>query len=244
MITVRKSSDRGHFNFGWLDTYHSFAFGDYFPPASVPHGHGFRSLRVINQDVVSPGRGFGQHPHHDMEIITYVISGAVAHKDTTGGQETIRPGDVQVMTAGSGLEHSEFNPSKTEPLHLLQIWIRPSTRGLPPGYNQRTFPDAERRGKLAPIAAPKASSQDGSQSAQAPLEINQDAKLYASILGDAEKVSLTLAPGRHAWVQLVRGGLDVNGTRLSPGDGAAISDEGRLDITSAGESEFLVFDLG
>lgn len=238
MITVRKSSDRGHFDFGWLDTNHSFAFGDYSPPSSVPHGHGFRSLRVINEDVVKPGRGFGQHPHHDMEIITYVISGAVAHKDTTGGQETIRPGDVQVMTAGSGLEHSEFNPSPTEPLHLLQIWIRPAQRGLKPGYNQRTFPEAERRGKLGLVAAPR-----GTPDSKDALEINQDAKIYASLLNPGDKVSLPLAQGRHAWIQLVKGGLEVNGTRLSPGDGAAISDEKALAISSTADSEFLVFDL-
>ncbi|HYE60885.1 MAG TPA: pirin family protein [Phycisphaerales bacterium] len=231
MISVRKSSDRGHFNHGWLDTYHTFSFGHYYDPNHMS----FRSLRVINEDVVAPGMGFPQHPHDNMEIITYILSGALAHKDTTGGASTIKPGDVQHMTAGSGIEHSEYNPSKTEPVHLLQIWLKPEARNLEPRYDEAHFTEASRRDQLRLVAARE--PKDGA------IKIHQDVNLYASLLGGGKQVTHSLSPGRHAWLQIARGQVTVNGQTLSAGDGAAVSEEPRLTIQADRDAEFLLFDL-
>jgi redox-sensitive bicupin YhaK (pirin superfamily) len=201
---------------------------------------GFRSLRVINEDVVAPGQGFGRHPHQDMEIITYVLSGSLAHQDWVNGKpthaETLSPGEVQHMTAGSGVEHAEFNASKTEPVHLYQIWIRPRERGLTPSYDQKRFPGAERRGKLRLVASP-----DG---AEGSVKINQDARLYATLLEKGERVELPLGKDRHAWVQVARGAVTVNGQALAQGDGAAVSGEERVAIEGIDPAELLTFDLG
>ena len=232
MITVRKSSERGHFNHGWLDTYHTFSFGRYYDPAHVHFG----TLRVINEDVVAPGAGFGEHPHDNMEIVTYIISGKLAHKDSAGNVGTLGPGDVQRMSAGSGIEHSEFNGSKTEPVHLLQIWIFPEKKNIEPGHEQGSFSTAQDRNRLRPIATPDRA--DGS------LAIHQDARVYAATLDAGKDVKLPLARGRKAWVQLIRGGLSVNGQALGAGDAAGLSDETSVDITASKESELLVFDLG
>lgn len=231
MIQVRKSEERGHFDHGWLDTRHTFSFGMYHDPAFM----GFRSLRVINEDVVAPGKGFGEHPHQDMEIITYVLEGALAHRDSLGNGESIRPGDVQRMTAGSGIEHSEFNASKTEPVHLLQIWIRPRKRELEPGYEQKHFDLKSSRGRLVLVASP-----DG---AEGSVTIQTDARLYAGVLGKGQSATLELRPGRHTWVQVARGGVEVNGTVLRAGDGAAVSDETKLVLRASEDAEMLVFDL-
>lgn len=231
MITVRKSSDRGHFNHGWLDTYHTFSFGHYYDPKNMS----FRALRVINEDVVAPGMGFPQHPHDNMEIITYILSGALAHKDTSGGASTIKPGDVQHMTAGSGIEHSEYNPSKTEPVHLLQIWLKPEARNLEPRYDEAHFDEASRRDRLRLVAA--------RDPADGAIKVHQDVQLYASLLSPGKSVTHTVAPGRHAWLQAARGGLTVNGVTLNAGDGAAISEEGKLIIEARDDAEFLLFDL-
>lgn len=231
MIAIRKASERGHFDHGWLNTNHTFSFGSYWDPKQM----GFRSLRVINEDWIEGGQGFGMHPHKDMEIITYVLEGAVAHKDTTGGEGVLRPGEVQTMTAGKGLLHSEFNASKTETLHLYQIWLIPEKNGLKPAYAQKEFPYEEREGKLRPIA-----SRDGRDGS---LVINQDATLYSSVLNDGEEVKLDLTPGRHAWIQVVKGEVTANGKSLMAGDGAAMSEEAALVLTAKSESEVLLFDL-
>lgn len=231
MIKVRRSAERGHFNHGWLDTYHTFSFGRY-----VDRGFmGFRALRVINEDVVAPGAGFGEHPHDNMEIVTYVLSGTLAHKDSTGGVGTLRHGEVQRMTAGAGLTHSEFNGSKTEPVHLLQVWLLPESDGLEASYEQKAFPPEHFRDRLGLVVA-----RDGKEGA---LRIRQDVRLYASVLTAGERVDLSLSPGRHAWVQVASGAVTVNGTALSAGDGAAASDERALRIEGVSTSEFLVFDL-
>src|SRR3954468_6316392 len=206
MIRIRKSADRGHFNHGWLDTYHSFSFGRYYDPRFM----GFRSLRVINEDRVVPGQGFGTHPHRDMEIVTYVLDGALAHKDSLGTGSTIRPGELQRMTAGTGITHSEFNPSEAEPVHLYQIWLMPEREGLEPSYEQRAFPEDERRNRLRLVASPD--GHDGS------LTIRQDARLYLGTLDGGREVSHELMPGRHAWLQVLRGDLTLNGMALSAGD--------------------------
>lgn len=231
MVDLRRSRDRGHFDFGWLDTRHTFSFGRYVDRAHM----GFRSLRVINEDLVAPGQGFPTHPHADMEIISYVVSGAIAHRDSLGNVETLRPGEVQRMTAGSGIEHSEFNPSREEPLHLLQIWIRPSTPGLTPGYEQKEFPRERRRDRLCPVVSPDA--REGS------LTIHQDAILYAADLSPGATLSHPLGPHRHAWVQLISGELAVNGVELGAGDGAALSEEPELRLAARGACELLAFDL-
>lgn len=233
MLTIRKSSERGHFDFGWLDTRHTFSFGEYHDPKHM----GFRALRVINEDVVRGGGGFGTHPHRDMEIVTYVLSGALAHRDSMGNGSTIRPDDVQRMSAGTGVTHSEHNASSTEPVHLLQIWLSPARTGTPPGYEQRAFPAAEKRGRLRLVGAP-----DGRDGA---VTIQQDVMLYASVLAPAERVSHELAPARHAWVQVLRGSVTVNAEPLMAGDGAALSDEDHVSV-AAGidvENELLLFDL-
>jgi redox-sensitive bicupin YhaK (pirin superfamily) len=232
MISIRKAEERGHFDHGWLDTRHTFSFADYHHPKFM----GFRSLRVINEDRVQPGQGFGTHPHRDMEIVSYVLEGALAHRDSMGNGSTIRPGDVQRMTAGTGVLHSEFNQSKEEAVHFLQIWILPARPGLEPGYEQRSFPAEERRGRLRLVASPD--GRDGS------VAIHQDARLHATLLGPDEEASLPLAAGRHAWVQVARGEVDLNGERLRAGDGAAMSGEKAVSLRGRGDAEVLVFDLG
>jgi quercetin 2,3-dioxygenase len=231
MITVRRADERGHFNFGWLNTYHTFSFGDYFDPRNM----GFRSLRVINEDWVREGRGFPTHPHKDMEIITYILEGALEHRDSMGTGSVIRPGEVQRMSAGTGVTHSERNPSDTESVHLLQIWIMPDKRNYQPSYEQKTYGDAEKRGRLRLIASP-----DGLEDS---VTIHQDARVYASLIEPGQKIVHKLEPNRHAWVQVARGAIEINGQTLDQSDGAAISNEGSLTITGRDASEILLFDL-
>lgn len=231
MITLRKSEDRGHFDFGWLDTYHSFSFDQYFDPA---HMH-WRSLRVINEDRVQPGQGFPTHSHRDMEIITYILSGALEHRDSMGNGSVIRPGDVQRMSAGTGVSHSELNPSNTESVHLLQIWILPSRRGLAPSYEEKFFSEGERRGRLRLVA-----SEDGREGS---VTIQQDARLYAAILDADVSVEHTLGAKRYAWWQVARGAVKLNEFDLQQGDGAAVSNETDLKIVAQESAEILLFDL-
>jgi redox-sensitive bicupin YhaK (pirin superfamily) len=232
MITIRRADERGHFDHGWLDTRHTFSFASYHDPAHM----GFRALRVINEDRVLPGEGFGTHGHRDMEILSFVLSGALAHRDSTGGEGVLRPGEVQRMSAGTGVMHSEFNGSKDEPVHFLQIWIVPDRAGHAPSYEQKRFPDSDRRGRLRLFASPDAA--DGS------VAIHQDALVYGTIVAEGERVRHPLAPGRHAWVQVARGEVDLNGQPLRAGDGAAISDERELVLVGGGAGgEALVFDL-
>jgi redox-sensitive bicupin YhaK (pirin superfamily) len=232
MIEIRRSEDRGHANHGWLDSRFSFSFSDYYDPRHM----GFRSLRVINDDRIAGRGGFGMHPHRDMEIITYMLDGAIAHKDSMGNGSTIRPGEVQRMTAGTGILHSEFNPSE-EAAHLLQIWLLPRENGLKPGYDQKFFSGDAKAGKLALIASP-----DGREGS---MKIEQDATLYASWLTTGESVSHQLAAGRHAWLQVARGSLKLAGKVLNEGDGAAISNEREIVIEGQSDegAEFLLFDL-
>lgn len=234
MITTRPAAERGHFDHGWLNTYHTFSFADYHDPR---HTH-FRGLRVINEDTVQPGGGFGTHPHRDMEIITYILQGAVAHKDSMGTGSIIVPGDVQRMSAGTGVLHSEFNHSRDELVHLLQIWIFPSERGLKPSYEQKTFTAEEKLNRLRLVASPDAS--EGS------VILHSDARIYGSLLEPGASVTHALAQERGAWIQVVSGAIEVNGKRLAAGDGAAIENEKLLTITGraeSGRSEFLLFDL-
>jgi redox-sensitive bicupin YhaK (pirin superfamily) len=231
MITIRKAADRGHFDFGWLDTYHTFSFGDYYDPKFM----GFRSLRVINEDRVAPRTGFPMHGHRDMEIITYILEGALEHRDSMGNGSVIRPGEVQRMTAGTGVTHSEANASEAEPVHLLQIWILPNARGLKPGYEQKTFTDNEKRNRLRLVAS--ADGRDGS------VTINQEASVYASVLDAGHEVIHQLAPNRNAWVQVARGQIAINGDDLNQGDGAAISGESEITIAGREPAELLLFDL-
>jgi redox-sensitive bicupin YhaK (pirin superfamily) len=232
MIHIKKSEERGHLDHGWLNTYHTFSFGDYYDPKAM----GFRSLRVINDDVVAPGQGFGAHPHRDMEIITYVLDGALEHKDSLGNHGVIRPGEVQRMSAGRGVVHSEFNHSEAEAVRLLQIWLLPEQNGIKPGYEQREFPPAERRGAIKRVAARK--PEDGE------VLIHQDASVYASVLGTEENASLELPEARYGFVQVATGEIELNGKRMKQGDSAAISDERKLEFRGvAPESEFLLFDL-
>lgn len=232
MIKIRKSDERGRADYGWLDTFHTFSFNTYYDPRFM----GFRSLRVINEDTIAPGTGFGTHGHSDMEIITYVTRGALAHKDSTGGEEVLRPHEVQRMTAGTGIRHSEFNASNTEETHLLQIWILPEKNDLTPGYEQTYFAPEEKKGKLKLVAS---RGGDGGS-----VKINQDVALYCSILASGEEVSHRLRENRYAWLQVVKGSLELNGEILNRGDGAAVSDETRLKIESLeDETEFLLFDL-
>lgn len=236
-MRIRRAEERGAFDGvplagGRLDTRHSFSFGRYHDPEWM----GFRSLRVLNEDRLTPGGGFPMHMHRDMEIVSYVLDGALAHRDSLGGGSVIRRGDVQRMSAGLGVEHSEFNASPTEPAHFLQIWIVPARRGMEPSYEQRHVADADRRGVLRLIA-----SADG---AEGSLRIGQDARLYAGVLGAGERAACALAPGRHAWVQVARGVMEVNGVALSAGDGAALSEEAEVRLTArGGEAEALVLDL-
>ncbi|OLB14787.1 MAG: quercetin 2,3-dioxygenase [Gemmatimonadetes bacterium 13_2_20CM_70_9] len=231
MITIRRAAERGHANHGWLDTWHSFSFDSYYDPAHVQFG----PLRVLNEDFVAPGAGFPPHPHRDMEIITIVLEGAVAHRDSTGGEGVTRAGDVQVMTAGKGVVHSEYNPSDGERLHLLQIWILPDARGRTPRYDQKAFPAEARRNALLPVVA-------GSDTNGA-LRIHQDVTLYASELDAGKSVTHTLAPGRRAYLFVSKGGVAVNGQALGQSDAAAIEGETLLEVRGAAPSEVLLIDL-
>ncbi len=231
MLTLRRSAERGGGQYGWLDTRHTFSFNDYHDPSHM----GFRALRVMNEDWIAPGKGFGTHGHRDMEIVTYVLEGAVAHKDSLGNGSVLRPGEFQRMTAGTGIEHSEFNPSETEPVHLYQIWLFPEKRGLTPSYDQRAFPDEERDGKLRVVASPD--GRDGS------LTIRQNAEVYLATLDAGGQAEHRLAPGRHAWVQVLRGRIQLNGIDLSASDGAAVSEEIALGLRAVERSELMLFDL-
>jgi quercetin 2,3-dioxygenase len=231
MITLRRSSERGHARHGWLDSRHTFSFADYHDPAHM----GFRALRVINEDRVAPGQGFGSHSHRDMEIISYVLDGALAHKDSMGTGAVIRPGDVQRMSAGTGVTHSEMNASATAPVHFLQIWIQPDRRGHVPGYEQRAFPAADKAGRLRLVASPD--GQDGS------ITIHADAQLLAGDFAAGQAADHALAPGRHAWVHVVRGAARVNGHALAAGDAAALTGEPAVHLEGTDAAEVLVFDL-
>ena len=231
MISVRKAADRGHANHGWLDTYHTFSFSTYQDPNHMR----FRTLRVINEDFVQPGQGFGTHPHHDMEIVTYVLEGALEHRDSMGNGEVLRPGEFQRMSAGTGITHSEFNPSDTEPVHLYQIWLFPERKGIEPSYEQQRFRDDERRNQLRLVASRDAA--DGS------LLIQQDVRIYLSSLDEGRQVSQELAPGRHAWLQVLRGSVILNGQLLETSDGAAVSNQTTLDIFAQQPAEIMLFDL-
>jgi redox-sensitive bicupin YhaK (pirin superfamily) len=231
MITIRRSEERGGGDFGWLKSQFTFSFDQYTDPRSM----GFRSLRVINEDWVQGGHGFPMHPHRDMEIITYVLEGALEHKDSMGNGSIIHPGDGQRMSAGTGVRHSEANSSKTDPAHLLQIWILPDRKGHEPGYEQKAFPEAEKRGKLRLIASPD--GKDGS------VTIHQDAKLYASLLKPGQEVKHELGEGRYAWLQVAKGAVELNGQSLKQGDGAAVSKEEKLVVKGAQDAEVLLFDL-
>lgn len=228
MIDIRPSEERGHNELSWLNSRFTFSFDQYYDPEHVQ----FRSLRVINEDVVAPGGGFPTHPHRDMEILTWILEGALEHRDNTGGRGVIRPGELQHMTAGRGVMHSEFNPSPKDPAHLLQIWLLPERKGLDPSYEQLAFPDAELRGKFNLVAGPKA-----------PVTIHQDANLYIARLDKGAKASHSIAAERHAWVQVARGAVRLNGTELKAGDGAAISDESEIRVEAREPSEVLLFDL-
>ena len=231
MIRIRRAAERGHFNHGWLDTFHTFSFGDYFDPAH----NNFRSLRVMNEDRVAPGQGFGMHGHRDMEIVTYVLSGALQHKDSLGNGETLRPGEFQRMSAGTGIRHSEFNPSATEPVHLYQIWLTPRQLGLQPGYEQKAFAESERLNRFRLVASPD--GVDGS------LTIQQDARVFLATLSHGESISHEMAPERHAWLQVLRGRVILNGLSLEASDGAAVSDEPLLLIVAAEPAELMLFEL-
>lgn len=230
MITIRKSEERGHFKHGWLDTFHTFSFDQYFNPA---HMH-WRSLRVINEDRVAAGQGFPTHSHRDMEIITYILSGELEHRDSMGNGSVIRPGDVQRMSAGTGVSHSEFNPAAEE-VHLLQIWILPAARNLAPSYEQKFFSEDERKGGLRLIA-----SQDGRDGS---VTINQDCSVHAAIIDAAQSLKHSLSEGRFGWLQVARGSVSLNDAELKQGDGAAISNEQMLTITASSQAEVLLFDL-
>ena len=231
MIDVRRSADRGHADHGWLNSYHTFSFADYYDPRFM----GFRQLRVINEDRVQPGKGFNTHGHRDMEIISYVLEGALAHKDSMGNGSSIRPGEVQLMSAGTGVTHSEFNHSQDGQVHFLQIWILPAREGLTPSYEQKLFPLPERENRLRLVAAP-----DGRDGAVA---IHQDVELYATVLSPTARVEHALRPGRHSWVQVARGAVTLSGQPLSAGDGASLSGEPAVRIEAIEPSEVLVFDL-
>ncbi len=232
MINIRHAAERGTANFGWLDSRHTFSFGDYYDPRQM----GFGPLRVINEDRVSPGQGFGTHGHQDMEIISYVLEGALEHKDSIGTGSVIRPGDMQIMSAGTGIRHSEFNPSQTEPVHFLQIWVVPDRKGIAPRYDQKTFPAADKRGRLLLVGSPD--GRDGS------VVVHQDVKLFAAVLDAGQQVTYDLAKGRKAWLQVARGDVVMNGHDLKAGDGAAVEDEPRLTVAvRTHRAEILLFDL-
>lgn len=231
MIAIRGSSQRGHADHGWLNTYHTFSFASYYDPAHM----GFRSLRVINEDRVAAGRGFGTHPHRDMEIVSYVLEGALEHKDSLGNGEVLRPGEFQRITAGTGIAHSEFNPSPDQPTHFYQIWLLPQRNGLAPSYEQKRFDDSELRNALRLVAS--SDSEHGS------LKIHQDARIYLSRLDAGKAVELDLSPGRHAWLQVLRGAVSLNGRELGTSDGAAVSNESKLAINATINAEVMLFDL-
>lgn len=231
MLTIRKAEERGHADHGWLDTNHTFSFANYYDPQYM----GFRSLRVINEDRVLGGAGFPTHGHRDMEIITYVLDGALEHKDSLGTGSIIKPGDVQRMSAGTGIRHSEYNPSQTEPLHLLQIWILPNQERLTPSYEQKTFSQAEKQGKLRLVASPE--GREGS------VTVHQDVNLYAAVLEKGDRISYTLQPNRHVWLQVAKGNAILNDYPLKAGDGVAISDTEQLEIGTDSQGEILLFDL-
>jgi redox-sensitive bicupin YhaK (pirin superfamily) len=231
MILVRKSHDRGHADHGWLDSHFTFSFADYYDPQHVQ----FRTLRVMNDDRIAGGGGFPTHPHRDMEIVTYVLEGALAHKDSMGNGSVIKPGDVQYMSAGTGVAHSEFNASDSDTAHLYQIWMFPDRRGYKPVYDQKHFTDADKRGKLRLVVSPD--GRDGS------VEIRQDNELYATVLAPGESVEHALKPDRHAYVQVARGSVTLNGAQLDAGDGAAVSAEKSLQLTGVNDAEVLLFDL-
>ena len=230
MLNVRRAETRGHAQHGWLDSHHTFSFGDYHDPAAM----GFRALRVINEDRVAPRTGFGTHAHRDMEIITYVLRGQLEHRDSLGSTGVLRPGELQRMTAGTGVRHSEMNNSDQE-VHFLQIWILPERRGLTPAYEQKEFPLPERQGRFQLVVSRE--GQDGS------LQVNQDVRLYSAVLGTGETAAHALAPGRHAWVQVARGTGTLNGLPVKAGDGVAVSDEARLEVSATEPLEVLLFDL-
>ncbi len=231
MIRFRPAGERGHFDHGWLDTRHTFSFADYYDPAHM----GFRVLRVINEDLVAPGRGFPMHPHRDMEIITYIVDGALEHKDSMGNGSIIRPGDAQRMSAGTGVFHSEFNPSSDGPVHLLQIWLLPERKGIDPSYEQKSFSDEARTGRLCLLASRDA--RNGS------IRIHQSVDLYAAILAAGATLEHRLESDRHAWLQVVKGSVALNGADLAVSDGAAVSDEDVLSIRAGKDAEILLFDL-
>ena len=231
MIQVRRSAERGYFDHGWLKTYHTFSFASYHDPRH----RGFRALRVINEDRVAPGRGFDTHGHQDMEIVTYVMSGALEHRDSMGHGEVLRPGEFQHMSAGTGIEHSEFNPSSDEPVHLYQIWLFPREKGLAPSYSQQAFPASERQGRLQLVASPD--GRDGS------ITIQQNASIFLAVLEEGATVSHQLSNGRAAWLQVIRGEVDLNGQALVAGDGAAVSEEHSLAIRGHSPAEIMLFDL-
>ncbi len=232
MITLRRAQDRGHAQHGWLDSWHTFSFGDYYDPKHM----GFRSLRVINDDSVAPGKGFPTHSHREMEIITYVLDGSLEHKDSMGNGSVMKPGDVQRMTAGTGVGHSEFNGSRSEPVHFLQIWVLPEGRNLPPGYEQKHFSKADRQGLLRVVA-----SREGADGA---VQVHQDVKLLAGLFGAGDSVSYALPAGRHAWLHVARGKIRVNGHDLQAGDAVQASEEAALSLSDASDAEVLLFDLG
>jgi redox-sensitive bicupin YhaK (pirin superfamily) len=231
MITIRPANERGGGDHGWLDTRHTFSFSDYYDPRHM----GFRHLRVINEDRVAPGRGFGTHGHRDMEILSYVVSGGLGHRDSMGKSEVISPNEWQRMSAGTGVRHSEMNASKTEPVHFFQIWILPEAESIAPGYEQKLFAPEEKSGRLRLVA-----SRDGREGS---LKIHQDVSVYNALLKGGEAIEHRLAEGRHAWLQVVKGTVELNGTRLGVGDGAAVSEESTLTITAADDSEVILFDL-
>jgi quercetin 2,3-dioxygenase len=231
MIALRKSQDRGHANHGWLDSYHTFSFAGYYDPSEM----GFGPLRVINEDRVAPGQGFGTHPHRDMEIISYVLEGALAHKDSMGTGSVIRPGDVQRMSAGTGVSHSEFNDSPKQGVHFLQIWIEPNQRGVTPGYEQKNFTREDKKGRLRLIASP-----DG---AEGSVKIHQDARVYASVLSANDAVTYAIPEGRLAYLHVARGSVQLNGTALGTGDGAKITGEKELRLSNGQEAEVLLFEM-
>lgn len=231
MIQKRPAAERGHANHGWLDTYHTFSFASYRDPNHM----GFRTLRVMNEDVVYPGQGFGTHPHHDMEIVTYVLEGALEHRDSMGNGQVLQPGEFQRMSAGTGITHSEFNPSQTDPVHLYQIWLLPQRKGIVPSYEQKRFPDKERQNQLRLVASPDAA--DGS------LLIHQDARIYLSSLDVDATLTYSLEPTRHVWLQVLRGAVRLSGIELETGAGAAVSHESRLEVMASEPSEIMLFDL-
>ncbi len=231
MITIRKSEERGRVNHGWLDSYHTFSFANYYDRQHM----GFRTLRVINEDCISPGRGFGAHPHRDMEIISYALEGAIEHQDSAGNRAIIRPGDVQRMSAGTGIVHSEYNASDVDPLRLLQIWILPDRASLTPSYEQKTYAPEEKRDRLRLVVS--GDGRDGS------VTIHQDAEIYASLLSAGKQIEYNIGDDRHVWVQVIQGDVTFNGKSLMTGDAAAVSNEKHLEIAAIADTELLLFDL-